>query len=283
MNLSLLIIFLTLLNCSLLGCSQTPAKRTLSICPNCISHTLNSSGPHPIQAYFYNIKTDTISTNIQKESTLHVYLEGDGLPWHPRGYQNPNPNSHKLTALKLMKLDSHPSVYINRPCYGYAEMPDICSPNLWTSGRYSELVIHSINQAINNIQTTYNFKNLALIGHSGGGTIAMLIANRRNDIAAVITLGANLDHKAWTEHFGYLPLSSSLNPSQEETLPQHVLRWHFVGSKDTQVPMQLTQNVVHKDPYAKLFIKKEYNHTCCWADDWPETLKNLHYTLQSLP
>ena len=50
-------------------------------------------------------------------------------------------------------------------------------------------------------------REVTFVGYSGGGVLAVLIAERLDNVAGVITVGANLDTDAWTEHHGYLPLT----------------------------------------------------------------------------
>lgn len=210
---------------------------------------------------------------------LHVYLEGDGRPW---GWQNKpadDPNSRSLTALKLMQVDTSESVYLNRPCYGAMPMASGCKHDLWTDKRYGEEVVTAMNAALDALQKTRaNGTPLVLIGHSGGGTLAMLLAERREDVVAVVTLAANLDHVAWTRHFNYLPLTGSLNTT-DVTLPKHVVRWHFAAEQDQQVPAELVEKAARQDPHARFIMLKGFSHSCCWMEIWPSVLQELNAQL----
>lgn len=185
-----------------------------------------------------------------------------------------DPNSRGLTALKLMQMDGHNRVYLNRPCYGSDSMPAHCHAGLWTAERYSEAVISAMDQALDQLSLTHQAQELVLIGHSGGGSIALLLASRRNDVAAVVTLAANLDHKAWTDWFDYLPLATSLN-AVDVTLPDHVLRWHLIGGQDAQVPADTTMAAARRDPIARVELLPHFDHSCCWGELWPGLLERL--------
>lgn len=159
-------------------------------------------------------------------------------------------------------------------------MADHCHPGLWTDGRYSEPVVTAMNRALDAIQMRAHAEQLVLVGYSGGGTLAMLLAQRRTDVVAVVTLAANLDHAAWTDHFGHLPLANSLNAATV-TLPAHVLRWHFAAEQDRQVPAPLIESVAAGDPYARVETLKGFTHGCCWMHIWPRVLQELDDQLQN--
>lgn len=205
---------------------------------------------------------------------LHVYLEGDGQPYEFAQIEAKNPNSTQLTAFKLMAQDTKPAVYVARPCYGFDELAAACKPIYWTSGRYSQHVVNLLNESLDILKLRQNARNLVLIGHSGGGSLAMLIAQQREDVSAVVTIAANLDHKAWSEKMNYLALEHSLNPVDGPVLDDHIQRWHLVGTKDQAVPADLIHNAAKKDPKAQV-INFPLDHTCCWQKVWPDILEKL--------
>ena len=63
---------------------------------------------------------------------LHVYLEGDGVPWITRTLIALDPTPRNPLALRLMALDPAPALYLARPCYnGTAKAPG-CNPLSFT-------------------------------------------------------------------------------------------------------------------------------------------------------
>ena len=70
-------------------------------------------------------------------------------------------------------------------------------------------------------------KQVILIGHSGGGALAVLLAPSVPEVTGVMTIAANLDTRAWTELHGYAPLDNSLNPVARGRLPStvHAVHW----------------------------------------------------------
>jgi pimeloyl-ACP methyl ester carboxylesterase len=257
------------------SCTTNPQSRQRQICPTCAPIELKIPGDlSPILA-------QTITPSIDSQR-LHIYLEGDGRPWTRNDAPSDEPNSRQLTALKLMTLDNQNRIYLNRPCYGVMPMASACKTRLWTSGRYSSEVVQAMSRALDQIQKEYAATELVLIGHSGGGTLAMLIAALRNDVVAVITLAANLDHQAWTEFFAYLPLTDSLNAVDVKLAP-HVLRWHVAAGNDKQVPAELIKRATKTDPHARYREYKNFDHTCCWQTVWPKVLEDLTKELKTHP
>ncbi|WPL16649.1 Alpha/beta hydrolase family protein [Thiorhodovibrio winogradskyi] len=205
--------------------------------------------------------------------SLHVYLEGDGRPWLSRTRISPDPSPKRQLALELMALDPLPSLYLGRPCYfGQAQAPG-CSPHLWTFARYSETVVATMAAALRQIMTEEHIEQLTLIGYSGGGVIAWLLAERLPEVTRLITIAANLNVEAWTRHHGYSPLTDSLDPSTRAPLRATVAHWHLIGTKDTQVPAYLSDNQIGPELQNARISRLNIDHNCCWTNRWPDILQ----------
>lgn len=253
----------------LTACAFNPPKETQLLCPHCRAIPISPADELPLIAYVSG------HPSVTESAYVHVYLEGDGQPWIHGRWPAENPSSRTMTALRLMLLDPNPSIYLNRPCYGYKTVPPPCSAALWTNARYGPEVVDSMALALQELTRSYPDKRWVLIGHSGGGALAMLLAGRVENVAAVVTLAANLDHKAWTEAKGFAPLDGSLNPIDEVKLPAHIIRWHFAGGRDHQVPAPLTATAAERDPDSRFFLESEFDHGCCWREIWPQILQEL--------
>jgi len=118
-------------------------------------------------------------------------------------------------------------------------------------------------------------KDIILIGYSGGGVLAWLIAERLPEVTQLITIAANLDINAWTREHGYSPLVGSLNPASRAPLPQRILQLHLTGERDTNSPARLVQSVIAKQGrYAEIRVVPS-DHRCCWEEFWPSLLNEL--------
>jgi hypothetical protein len=124
--------------------------------------------------------------------TLHDYLGGDGTPVSA-GRPAKDPTPRNPLVLRLMFLDPDPAVYVGRPCYHGLVGAAGCSGDLWTTARYSESVVSSLVAAIRRIMISRGYERISLFGHSGGGTLAMLLPERFPEARAIVTIAANLD------------------------------------------------------------------------------------------
>lgn len=200
---------------------------------------------------------------------LIVYFDGDGRPWEANGRQPAaDPTTHKPLALQLLARTPAPGIYVSRPCYQGQRDPS-CQPALWTSDRYSPVVIDSLAAAVRQFSGAGAPREIVLIGYSGGGVLATLAAERLENVAAVVTIAANLDIDAWTQYHGYLPLSGSLNPATSER--DHAWREiHLQGKDDTVVPAVTTAHYFARYPAARRQQFEGFSHVCCWVEQWEE-------------
>lgn len=203
--------------------------------------------------------------------TLHVYLEGDGRPWEGGLLPAAEPTTRSSVVLPLLAIDSAPALYLARPCYnGHAEDPG-CQADLWTDGRYSEAVVNTMAQALVDFCTLYHYPNLILIGHSGGGALALLLAERLPNVRAVVTLAANYDIDSWTDYHRYLRLTTSLNPAKTNSVAPE---WHILGRQDANVPPVLFESSLRQRRNSSVEII-DADHSHGWERFWPQLLARL--------
>lgn len=202
---------------------------------------------------------------------LHVYIEGDGRPWTTSRQVALDPTPKRLLMLELMALDSHPAIYLGRPCYLAVADPR-CHFVWWTHQRYAREIVSSLNSALDHY--AQRFASIVLIGHSGGGTLAMLMAATRQDIDTVVTLAGNLDIDRWADLHGYSRLEGSESPV-DHPLPDGIHQHHYVGQLDRNIPPQLITGSVATRANVTVTELGEVDHTCCWKSRWREILASL--------
>lgn len=118
-----------------------------------------------------------------------------------------------------------------------------------------------------------NAEKLILVGYSGGGAVALLVATRRQDVKHIITIAGNLNPSAWVDEHHLSPLSGSLNPADEWQQLQHIPQTHFVGEKDHVVGASVASAYAARFPVnhqPKLVVFSNFDHHCCWESRWPE-------------
>lgn len=205
--------------------------------------------------------------------TLHVYLEGDGSPWLRGVWPAAEPTTRDSLMLALLAIDEAPGLYLARPCYnGHAEDRG-CEPSLWTSARYSEQIVTAMTAALDHFCRSYSCQQILLIGHSGGGALAMLMSTRLARVRGVVTLAGNYDIDVWADHHGYLKLHESLNPAQISS--PLVEEWHFLGADDTNIPPELFLPALRKRKQSHVVVLPKVSHKTGWQQVWPQILKSL--------
>ena len=208
------------------------------------------------------------------DSTLHIYIEGDGTPWRNGRVPAQDPTPRRMLALELMAHDPAPGVYIGRPCYFGQAASANCNNALWTSERYSAAVVASMRRVIDGYLEQLAPTEVVLIGYSGGGALAALLAADLGPEVALVTVAGNLDTNLWTTLRGFLPLTGSLNPKDQAALLATQRQLHLVGERDSTVPAAVTQSFTGALglPREPLREYPGFDHSCCWLQVWPEVL-----------
>lgn len=212
--------------------------------------------------------------------TLVVYIEGDGHAWKTASLPSNNPTPINPLALRLAMQDTRSAVaYLARPCQFVSLPSRNCSESAWTSARFSPAVVDAMNEAVNILKKDYGAKNIILVGYSGGGAIAVLVAAKRTDVQALITVAGNLDTDAWVRLYDLEPLSGSLNPASVANQLRSVPQTHFIGGKDEVIPKALVQSYLAKmgsPNRAKVIELPNDGHVCCWSENWQSLLKEVN-------
>lgn len=169
---------------------------------------------------------------------LVVYIEGDGHAWNSPTEPSRDPTPLNPVALSLALTDPAPRLlYLGRPCqYGGVATDAACSTRIWTSHRFAPEVIGALGRALDEAKRESGADRLVLVGYSGGGVAAALLAARRSDVAALVTVVAPLDLAAWATAKRLTPLAGSLDPARETGRLAVVPQWHIAGGNDRVVP-----------------------------------------------
>ncbi len=207
---------------------------------------------------------------------LHIYLGGDGTPWKEVDRIAADPTPRNPIMLRMMALDSTASMYVGRPCYhGLSQSPG-CYAKWWTSARYSETIVESLRSVLTQLSKEQEMRGVVLFGYSGGGTLAMLLAERVPWVKGVVTIAGNLDIEAWTDYHSFSALTGSINPAFLPHLGNHIVQMHFLGGQDKVVPPHLVEKTILRQGEETRVLIQELDHQCCWEVKWPEILREVN-------
>jgi len=243
-------------------------------------NTRHERGPETAQRAGWQLKTIhagtfkffTASAGI-KGRVLTIYIEGDGFAFSAADTPSMDPTPVNPVALELATRHpgTGPVAYLARPCQYVDRDTKTCPDTYWTSGRYAPEVIDSMSDAVDQLKADAKASDIILVGYSGGGAVATLLAERRKDVTGLVTVAANLDVAEWTSVKHLTPLRQSLDPASD-TKPLTGLRQvHFHGAKDETVPPAVTKSFMSKLPKAtpaKSIAVAGQTHQCCWTDIW---------------
>ena len=205
-----------------------------------------------------------------------VYIEGDGMAWADRGEPSADPTPIEPIALHLAASDTSANViYLARPCQFEGMQSIACERTYWTDGRFARDVIDAYDEALTSIANTLKTSKIRLVGYSGGGGLALLVAAQRHDITDVRTVAGNIDHKAWTDLLHLSPLSHSYNAADYAAALTHIPQLHFVGAGDAVMPPAIAESYrKHFSDSHCVEIKtiRGVSHDEGWRDQWPSLL-----------
>lgn len=222
----------------------------------------------------------------QRGDDLVVYLEGDGRAWISRTMPSTDPTPVNPVALKLAVLDPSPNLaYLGRPGqYGVVDV----DPRYWLGARFSRDVVKSYLTAIRALATSVQAPAVHLVGYSGGGAIAALVAAELAAEGVPVTLrtvAGNLDIAAWVQMRRISPLEDSLNPADFVTALEQVPQIHLAGLRDRQVPAGVLDAFLVRMPRRSCVqvISVDADHAGPWEAVWRSVLAERPACLPSPP
>lgn len=210
---------------------------------------------------------------------LTVYLEGDGLGWLGTAKVSPDPTPLDPVALRLaLRQPDGQVAYLARPCqYTMKGDAAACEQKYWTDHRFAPEIIMATSRAISTLMAMTSSTRLQLVGYSGGGAVAALVAAQRNDMAGLRTVAGNLDHALWTKHHLVTSLRGSLNPVEVASAIASLPQLHFVGTEDDVMPREIAESFIAQQGAAKcaeIVPVKNVDHSRGWVERWPELLSH---------
>ena len=208
--------------------------------------------------------------------SVTIYIEGDGRAWETKHKLSDDPTPSNPVALRLAAVDPSGNVaYIARPGQYYLPGFLECDSKYWSGFRFSPEVVKSFNIAIDILKGKSGSKHVELVGYSGGGAIAILVAARRNDVITLRTVAGNLDSKALSAYHRVSQLNGSMNPLDVAEKVAYIPQRHFVSVSDSVVPLSITESFAGKIGdygYESITIAEGTNHAAGWQKVWSSLL-----------
>ena len=208
---------------------------------------------------------------VDSDVSFVVFIEGDGQPWLRPDRIAFEPTPEEPLLLSWFLSVDFPAVYLGRPCY-FALQDDQCSAYWYTHGRYSERVVSSLVQVLKKHVTN---RNIILVGHSGGGTLAMLMAEKLPNVEAVVTIAANLQVNKWAEYHNYSKLQGSLDPNLRKPLPAYIQQLHLYSPFDEVIRSEWIKAFSEKQANSVLVELPVDGHNLAWLPFYSEFRKAL--------
>lgn len=271
---------------ALLRLPSASARRVLAAAAFLLLGACREVAPNAQTALRAGLKTGLVRGTLYQHVTFanapstaspqYVFIEGDGLPWRRNGSQiSPDPTPHHALALALAIRTPGSRLYLGRPCYFSAIHDPACNPRVWTSERFSAAVVASMAAVVNDYCATRCHGGVVLVGYSGGGVLAVLMASQVPATVAVVTIAADLDIDAWAGWHRYAALQGSLNPANLPPLPSRIRQWHLVGDRDRVVPPAVSRRYLDRVPADYVWHFPTFDHVCCWVQRWPELFSRI--------
>lgn len=235
---------------------------------------------HGFSATTIRVDAFRLAAFVRKSSlpvdSLSIYIEGDGAAWVTPYHPPRDPTPHQPIALELAAADTSATViYLGRPCqYLDARALQDCDSAYWTERRFAPEVVVAYDAAISQQKSALAARRLRLIGYSGGGVLATLLAARRDDVELLITVAAPLAVADWVATHNASALTGSLDPAELEQnarLPRSV---HFAGGNDRIVPESVVKGFVRRKG-GQMETIPDFDHECCWVRDWDTLLMRV--------
>jgi hypothetical protein len=142
-------------------------------------------------------------------------------------------------------------------------------------------VVASLAAAARRLLIQENRPVMVWLGYSGGGALAVLLAERVRETIGVVTVAANLDVDGWTRLHGQTSLAASLNPARRPPLAAGIYQRHYAGERDRVVPPAIV--TAGGAPPGSLRVIPGYDHVCCWTELWPAALAELGRAAEGRP
>lgn len=164
-----------------------------------------------------------------------VYIEGDGLGWLTPYTISPDPTPTFPVTLDIVsEMPTYTQIYLARLCQYVTHKH--CHKSLWTSAVYGKSQLEALSYAMDQYKNQLAIHSFTIVGYSGGGVLALLLAGHRSDVKKVVTVASNIDVDEWTRTEGISSLQHSLKPKDNMSKLCGKTYTFIWGAQDRVVP-----------------------------------------------
>lgn len=210
------------------------------------------------------------------DQPLRIYIEGDGHAWLSRTQPALDPTPRQALGLALAAADRAANVvYLARPCqFTPMTLNPRCEAAWWTSRRFAPEVIAALNTAVDRLSARAPGQPIELVGYSGGGALAVLVAARRHDVASLRTVAGNLDTEFVNQLHRVSAMPQSANAIDVAQQVAAIPQLHFSGADDRVVPPAVASRFVAAvgARCARSITLPDLAHADGWSAQWPALL-----------
>jgi len=209
-----------------------------------------------------------------ESSELVVYLEGDGRGVI-RGRVTPDPTPSRAMGFELARSDPAPAVlYLARIGQFQPSQTGRQYQDYWSTRRLAEEAVTAAGRAVDEAKALLGAGRIHLIGYSGGGGLAVLLAERRSDVVSLTTVAGLLDTNWWVREKNFQPLTGSLNPADQAARLTGLTQVHFYGREDSIIPPLMSAHFQALAPFTNFRrVEVDTNHWRAWPEFWPGLMK----------
>ncbi|MDR1487702.1 MAG: alpha/beta hydrolase [Deltaproteobacteria bacterium] len=204
---------------------------------------------------------------------LVVYIEGDGRAV-VAGRPSQDPTPLFAQSLELAFLDDAPLVlYLARVGQYMPSFANKSYQPYWSSARLAPEVVQAASSAIDEVKRKTGAQRIHLVGFSGGGGLAVLLADSRSDVVSLVTIAGLLDTDWWVKSQGWHPLTGSLNPASRAENLVDIPQIHYYGYKDKIIVPEMSQRFAGLASFQNFKrVGLELDHYHGWTKIWSTLL-----------
>jgi len=184
-----------------------------------------------------------------------------GLPWLAQNKIARDPSSNHKQTFALWQAEENAAYLISRPCY-FGDDSASCHPGLWANARYSAEVVNSLASVIRSLHARHVNSDIRIVGYSGGGVLAVLLAEKLLEVVEVVTYASPLGINKWAHLHGFSKLDKSINPLDVQLRPSLKQR-HFIGKKDRNVPYEINKELYRRQGVEPIIVDG-FTHDSNW-------------------